>query len=292
MARFYPYLQMEGLAYRLGHEKSADDNPVTNSERLMHNVFGIYDYTGTLQGDSEERRRRYAEFVGWESDALELGMLGPPREADVPFGHLVEPIPGRRWDVYRDENTQNLLGNYPAAMVRTGYQYLSEAQPVAEVDTQAYNQLVDKALGAFELARRFDQYFQPVVDLYPMILIDRNRSREALEYLAGLQGKVPAEVEERSITENMLAMVQVGEAELAIEWLEERLVQTPDRKFLYDLLFRINQHLQRLGACEHVLQRWWDHSGREDPAMSEALERMRNAAARRQRESAAGEGGP
>ena len=284
MARYFPHLQMEGLAYRLIPEASEDGNPTVDGERLMHNMLGIYDYDGVLEGDSDQRRRRYAELSGWRHDIETSGKLGPQGELDLPYEELLATAGPRRGDVFRDTNQRNLLGNYPVALWRAAYSFLHRAQIDAPADSQAYEKLVDKALMAFELARYFDPYFEPVVGLYPIVLVDRNRSEEALEFLSELPGRVSLQAEERGVYETLTSMTQVGEADQAISWLRQRLFEEPDRQFLYNLLFRIYQHLGDLDGCEGVRQRWREQFGAEDPVMEQAVREMRERSLRREQE--------
>jgi hypothetical protein len=275
MARYFGNLQMEGLAYRLSPERSADGQPVVNARRLMHNTFGIYDFNAILSGDSDQRRALYSELTGWQSDTPADLYTDPIGDRSLDLEPLFPELGEERTDVFRDENTSNLLGNYPSAMVRAGYRLLGDAQAhTAVTDTADYDRLLDESLACFELAKRMDPLFQPVIDLYPIILVDRGRSPEALAFLSSLQGKVTPQVEERSMYETAFAMAQVGEANLAAQWIDQRIAEEPDRKFLYDLLFKIYQNLRSLSDCQAVMERWRTRSGETDPAMAEAVARL------------------
>ncbi|MFH1843866.1 MAG: DUF2723 domain-containing protein [bacterium] len=284
MERYFPYLQMEGLAYRLVPQKSADGNPVVEGTRLLHNMLGVYDYDGMLLGDSDKRRQQYGELTGWYSDAVEAGRGGPGGDLSIPYEPLVAEVGEQRTDVYRDDNTRNLLGNYPAALVRTAYSYLTTAQQVVDKDSLLYREVVDKALAAFELARRFDPFFQPVVDLYPIVLVDKARSDEALAFLETLSGNIAPADEEKVIYETITAMTQVGEANHATRWLNEAIAREPARKFHYNLLFRLYQSQRNVGNCRLIYEQWREVSGEDDRSMREALDRLEQDALQREQE--------
>jgi hypothetical protein len=277
MARYYPFLQMEGLAYRLRTEKSEDGRPTVNSARLLHNMLGVYDYEAMLTEDSDARRDRYAELAGWHGDYVSAGMVGPQKD-DIPYDELLPTFGARRYDVYRDENTQNLLGNYPAALVQAGFDYLRDSQEYANSTSGEYERYRDKSFVLFDLARRFDDSFGPILDIYPLLLADKGMIDEALEYLSSVSGKVPVADEERAFTETSQSLLRIGEGDRVLAWLDGRLAAQPERKFLYDLAFRINQSLGRIQDCQRILERWQAVGGASDPNMIQAIERMRQQA--------------
>jgi len=283
MAAYYPYLQMEGLAYRLRYSKSEDDNPIVDPDRLMENMFGIYDYTGLMTGDTGLRRARFREAVGWASDVVTADQVTLGRAYEVSYSDLLPEIGQSRADIFRDINTQHLLGNYPAALVRAGYEYLLQSHDyLSRNDTLGYDKATDRALPAFELAHRFDPFFQPVVDIYPMLLVEKERIPEALAFLAALPGNVGVEQEERSLLEVIFAMARTGHAQEAKMWLEEQIDTEPDRKFYYDILFKLYYNLGQMDGCEAVLSRWRQQSGTSDPLMERDLEALREEALRRE----------
>ena len=283
MAAYYPYLQMEGLAYRLLYTKSQDNSPVVDADRLMENMFGIYDYRGLMDGDTDQRWGRFREAMGWESDALTADRVALGHERNIPYQDLLEEIGRSRVDIFRDTNTRHLLGNYPAALVRAGYEFLLDSQAsLSSGDTIKYDDLTAKALAAFELASRFDHLFQPVIDIFPLLLVEQGRSGDALNFLDSLHGQVVAEQEERSMFETVFALARIGNPQQAKNWLEERIQQEPDRKFLYDLLFKLYYNLDQIDGCEAVLQRWQQRSSQVDPAMLRDLEALREKALQRE----------
>ncbi len=296
MARYYPFLQMEGLVFRLVGTRSETGQPTVDPERLLDNMIGIYDYDAVLSGDSDERRRLYAEARGWDlRQAGELWSEG--RAGDLPAGMLaapdsLPPVPAavlgalgeKRTDVYRDQNTRNLLGNYPAALVRAGGEYLARAQRTAPDDSTAYDRLTDRSLTTLEIARRFDPGFDLIVDVYPLLLIEKGRPEEALAYLEGLAGHVPPEREERAVREVVFALPRVGRGELARSWLQRTIAARPDRRFFYQLEFNLERMLGSLKGMEQTLQSWREHFGQEDPAMVQALQDAREQARQRERQ--------
>ncbi len=127
MDLYFPYLKMEGLAFRLMPDKQPGGEPGVDGERTLQNLLGVYDYRALLTGDSAARRRQFAAMVGAAPAAREAGApvrLAGVAEARVDLEPLVGLLGDKRRDVWRDQNTTNLLGNYPAAAVRAGYDYL------------------------------------------------------------------------------------------------------------------------------------------------------------------------
>jgi hypothetical protein len=280
MALYFPYLQMEGLAYRLADSKSGDGMPRVNGDELLHNMLGVYDYDGMLTGDSEQRWRRYAELTGWHHDLPPGGHLASDGEPSPPvlerkmFTSLLADVGYKRPDVYRDENTRNLLGNYPAALVRAGYEHISRAQALSTQDTVSYDQNLDSAMLCFDMAARFEPTFEPVISFYPMILVDRGRSPEALAYLASVAGRIAPDLEERTVIEIVLSMGQVGEADMAASWLQEQIEERPQREFLYRALFELRWRQHDGAAARAIAQRYQAQFGMQDPEMVRKLAQL------------------
>jgi len=244
----------------------------------------VYDFQGLMTGYDDDRQARFQEAAGWQADDLSFAPLRAETAPVLPYLELVDLMGVPRTDVFRDTNTRHLLGNYPTALVRTGYDFLVQAHEVARSDTFSYDRLTDKALAAFQLAARFDPTMQPVNDILPVLLVEKRRSAEALAFLAGLQGKVPAAQEEQCTFETIFAMTRVGQSDLASRWLEEQIGLDPGRKFFYDILFRLYQHLGRLESCREVMNRWAARSGQADPTMVQAIQEMEDAALAREQE--------
>ena len=275
MAAYYPYLQMEGLAYRLTMQKSSDGHPIVDGNKLLANMFGIYDYTGLMDGDKELRQNRFREYAGWQTDVPPYEQRALGAETTIPYQDLMPLVGQQRVDIYRDTNTVHLLGNYPAALVRAGYDFLLQAHTaLSQGDSNTYDQFSAKALPAFELAARFDPLMQPVVDIYPLLLVENGRGNEALAYMTTLHGRITSQQEEKSLFELVFAMTRIGQTEQAQTWLRNQIGKDPDRKFLYDLLFKVNFNLEHFDECREVLEMWAAHNGEADPAMVQDLQAL------------------
>jgi tetratricopeptide (TPR) repeat protein len=168
-----------------------------------------------------------------------------------------------------------LLGNYPAALVRASFEFLRDSETFFQSDSTRFEELRQKSLATLELARRFDPYFGPVVDLYPLLLVDKGYYEETFSFLDSLQGRVSPADEERSVTETIDYMRRIGQPDLAIEWLNRRIALQPDRKYFYSLLFTINQRLGRLEACQAVLDRWQARTGQVDTQLQAELDKLK-----------------
>ncbi|MBK9302714.1 MAG: DUF2723 domain-containing protein [bacterium] len=227
MARYFTMLQMEGLAYRFTGVKGTDGMPTVDSDRLLANCYGIYDFSATLDGDSERRRTEFRAQNDLPRNPTPEGevreVLG---ERDWRFDGLWRHNGRHREDVYFDRNSENLLGNYPAGLIRAGYDYIMKAQAPDATDA-VYDEMIAKAEHAFELASSFDPTFPMVTDIYPMVLIERGRARDAVAHVQRLHGAIPPKDEQAMIPQLVQAMVQRGENATATAWMEQRLRDDP-----------------------------------------------------------------
>jgi hypothetical protein len=283
MELYFPYLKMEGLMFRLMPDKQPGGEPGVDGERTLQNLLGVYDYRALLTGDSAARRRQFEAAVGGAPAAREAG--APVRLAGVAMARAdLEPLVGllgdKRRDVWRDQNTTNLLGNYPAAAVRAGYDYLLQAQTVSADDTVQYDQLIDRSLFAFELARRFDPFFPTVGDFYPLLLVEKGRSGEALtfldEYLAsvGPGRRVRPEEAEEALNKTLMAMASSGQAGAAATFLEKRITAAPRDPIAYRVLFNVQRVSGDIPTARRILERWRAVSGQGDAEMERVLQRL------------------
>ncbi len=283
MALYFPYLKMEGLAFRLTPDKQPGGEPGVDGERTLQNLLGVYDYRALLTGDSAARQRLFestsgASAAGSETGApLRLSGTAAPR---FDFEPLARMLGEKRRDVWRDQNTTNLLGNYPAAAVRAGYDYLLQAQSESAADTMLYDHLIDRSLTAFELARLFDPFFPMVGDFYPLLLVEKGRSAEALEFLetylqfAGPDGKVRPEEAEESLNKTLMAMAGSGQAGAATAFLERRITAAPRDPIAYRALFNVQRVLGDVPAARRIYERWRAASGQGDAEMERVLQRL------------------
>jgi tetratricopeptide (TPR) repeat protein len=285
MERYFAKLQMEGLAYRLTETDSLDGLPTTDPRRLLENVFGVYYLDALTDGDTEQRQARFAEKAGWAGDSPQAKLIGgaSPQNA-IDYLALMDEVGIPRTDVYRNLNTVHLLGNYPAALSRAGYEFIVEAENVAYEDTATYDGLLNDALAAFEMALRFDPYNEQSVSIYPLILVEKGRTDDALDYLDRVRGYVEPVLWQRAAAETGIALVRVQRPRQAVNWLNDQIAREPADKFFYEALFRIFQYLERATEAQDVMERWERQSGERDPAMAEIVEQMRARAMQREQQ--------
>ena len=276
MDRFFPRLQMEGMAYRLLDTPSADGLPVTDPQKVLENMLGVYRMGALLDGDTPKRQATYASMAGRTGDQgqLLLGQNGrtlPPSNLAV----LVEMLGDERRDVFRNSNATHLLGNYPAALNRAGYESYQLANQVALTDTVAYQNYLDNALVAFEACLRVDPYNPQAMEFYPLLLVQSYRDEDAKAFLSSLVGNVPPEVEQRVVVSSIQGFVRGGVTDLALDWVAGQVAAYPDRLFYRQLQFSIFQSLGRINQARETMDAWTLQSGSEDPEMRAGLEEMR-----------------
>ena len=299
MALYWPFLKMEGLAFRLVNERQPHDAPGTNGERMLENMFGIYDYRATLTGNTPKRWREFrkqaglpAGEVGGTPQPLQPGTTLPQPTLDkVDYASLVSALGSMRTDVFRDQNQSNLLQNYPAAAGKAGWEYLNDAELVPEADTTTYDHLIDRSYASLELGRSFDPAFPMVREFYPLILMEKGRTAEAFQALQTLHGRLSPAEEGDVLTQVMLPMARAGHGSEAIEFLEARIKAEPHERTAYAVLMSLQLALGDSNAARATLARWRQASGRSDPEMERALQRALSPPASGQG-AAGGEGSP
>ena len=274
MERYYPLLQMEGLAFRLTRDRGPNDMPEVDSDRMLNNYYGAYDFTGLLSGDSDLRRAEFAELNGLPAGLGREVMLGdeiPPSEI---FDQVFDQWGVLRPDVFLDKTTDNLLGNYPAGLVRAGYDFLTRAQATELDDGRLYDELMDKAEAAFELASRIDPVFPMVSDIYPLILVEKNRSREAVGFVDRNQGLIPPQDERQILLQVTSAMISVGDGGVVRDWMLNRIESEPAQKIHYQILFKEARSRNSLADCRSAMESWVARSGERDAEMASLLAEM------------------
>ena len=293
MDRYYPFLQMEGLAYRLTDGKSADGLPTTDSDRLLANVFGAYRFDALMDGDTERRRDSFAAQVGQMSDQpIEQYLTGLEEPAPVDYDGLLDLVGFNRTDVFRNPNTVNLLGNYPASIARAGFGYLAKAEELRQpdgsvvgADTLAYDDLTAQAVRCYELSLRFDPYNGMVAaGYYPSLLLERGQTDSALSYLASIHNRLAPDLEQAAVLAGMRGLVAMGRGQIAIDWLDQRITIEPAWHLGYELLFRIHEADGKVGRAADVVERWRRTNGTDDPALRHQLEQLRANSQRQERE--------
>lgn len=278
MQRYFDMLQMEGLAYRFVGTHSEDGNPTVDAERLMANLYGVYDYSATLSGDSDARRRRFRELNGMpgEIDPV-LPSRGYEGPRDWELGDLWTLLGSHRTDYWFGQNAENLVGNYPAGLIRAGIEYLRAAETVPEGDDAAYDRLMAKAEAAYELTGSFDPTFPMMADFYPLVLVDRGRGADAVTHLLSLHGRIPEQEEQMAQDRLLSSLMRSGENELAERLVLGSIEAAPASPFGYEQLFRMHRTLENLDGCRRVQDLWTAAFG----APNAEMERMTDELAAR-----------
>ena len=276
MIRYFTNLQMEGMAYRLMDTASGTNEPVTNPEKVLENMLGVYRMDALMDGDSQQRHETYNAYRGLASDAgtVVLGQEGQPlimTELDA----LKNQLGTSRTDSYRGANADHLFGNYPAALNRAGWEFFTRARTIAESDSLEYARNIAGALIAFEACLKIDPWNEQTLDLYPILLVQAYRDQDAKDLLANLSRHVPREVEERVLNNTLSGLVRGGVSSLAMELLVERIADDPDRLYYYQLQFSLYQSMGRSREAAQVADAWQHRSGQRDPAMDQWLEEFR-----------------
>jgi tetratricopeptide (TPR) repeat protein len=293
MARYYPFLQMEGLAYRLTETRDENGMPSTDPHRLLANVMGAYELGAVTSGDNDRRRERFEEQAGWSSDrAPEHYLTGFEPQDGIDYESLLEDVGQDRTDVFRDPSTANLLGNYPASIARAGFTFLTMAEELrqadgmlAAADTLAYDELTDRALVSYELALRFDPLNGLVAaGYYPALLIERGRTAEALDYISRVRGRLAPDLEESAVLSGIRSLVALERYDEALAWVEQELATDPEWRLGYEIQFRIHESQGDIPGAADVVERWREVSGMEDGVMVRQLEKMREKARQQERE--------
>ena len=293
MARYFPFLQMEGLAYRLTETREDDGMPDTDPDRLLANVLGAYELGSVITGDDDARHARFLELVDSTAERPRAQLLAEAADGGtVDWRALLDLVGHDRDDVYRNPSTENLLGNYPASIARAGFTYLTRAEELraadgtlAAADTLLYDSHTRNATAAYELALRFDPDNSLVAaGYYPALLVEQGRLDSALSYMSRIRGRFTPDVEETALLAGLRSFVALGENDMALAWIERELQLDPRWRLGYEIAFRIHEAAGDVGRAAAVADRWREVSGRDDPAMREQLRRMRERGRDQERE--------
>jgi hypothetical protein len=278
MKRYFGMLEMEGLAYRFTGMPTDDGMPGVNAERLLANAFGVYRYEATLDGDSQERRDRFASMNNLPRIIQngDTSSLRGNHDWDITGLHAL--LGNYRQDIIYDNNANHLAGNYPAGLIRAGYYFLTKAESIPADDDATYLKYLAKAEAALKLGHSFDPLFPMVTDILPMIQVELGRSELAIQEIDAIQGLVPPEDEQKTMIQMINAMVTVKDDERALQWMEERIAANPEKPLHYQMIFKIHRTLKNLAGCEAIHLRWREQFGAPDPAMAQVIREMRAAA--------------
>ncbi len=272
MERYYDMLQMEGLAYRFTGRKVENGLPSVNAERMLANMYGVYDYSATLSGDSQARRAEFAAKNGL-SDALSRGdsaEICTDRVWDVEG--LWQNLGDFRTDIHYSHNATYLAGNYPAGLIRAGLEFLNAARETPMDDDEGYKTQLRRSMAAYEVARSFDPTFLMMPDVYPSVLVELGRVDDAITHLDVIAGRIPPQDEESALLQVGTALTSLGYGDKADEWIERRLLVEPERLVYYQILFKVRRSLNDLEGCREVQALWTQQFGRPSPEMAEAIE--------------------
>ena len=285
MERYFSNMIMEGMAYRLTDTEGPEGLPRVDSQKVLENVFGVYRLGALMDGDTLERQRRYHEMVGLSKDRPSGGLGdGEGLLSAADLDTLVRLVGQPRNDVFRNTNARHLLGNYPAALNRAGYDFYLRASQAARTDTLEYQRMLHKSIVAFEASLAVAPYNELALEYYPLLLIQAYEDEKAGDFLRSLQDNVPAETEERILYNTLRGIVGGGATELALDWISRQVTEYPDRLFYYQLQFHIFQALGMIGEAEGVLDSWERRSGERPPDMVQGLEEMRRESLQREQE--------
>ncbi|MBU8870464.1 MAG: DUF2723 domain-containing protein [Gemmatimonadales bacterium] len=275
MARYFPMLQMEGMAYRLLEEASEDKLPITDPDRVLENMLGVYRMGALMDGDSPGRQSLYSALSGLANDGVNP-ILGAPQDRLTPadYDTLRRSMGAIRRDVFRNKNAVHLLGNYPAAFNRAGYQFYIEASNAAREDTILYKEKLHNALTAFEASLAVAPFNEQAIDFYAPLLVQAYRDQDAKDFLSSMAGNIPVEMEERVVFNAVRGIARAGVPDLVLEWTAERIVAEPDRHFYYQVQFSLAQALGQIEEAGKVAEAWRERSGAPDPDMEQALVEM------------------
>jgi hypothetical protein len=276
MERYYPNLQMEGMTYRLTDEPGPDNLPTTDPQAVVQNMLGVYRLDSVMDGDTPARQQVYRAMAGLADDGPRRGLGRSARDLRAgDLDSLSRMVGNLRTDQYRVPNANFLLGNYPAALNRAGYEFYLRASDAAATDQARYKELLDSALSAFRASLAVAPFNEQALEFFPLLLVQAYRDDEAGAFLTSLQGNVPVEIEERTVFNSIRGFVRGGVPELAAGWLAGRIAAQPERKFYYQVLFSVHQALGEITQARAVMDAWKTQSGEEDADMARGLQEMR-----------------
>ena len=276
MSRYFDMLQMEGLAYRFTGQRSENGMPSVGAERMMANMYGLYRYGATLDGDDDARQEAFAEQNG-------IDITGEGQDAgQVLAGEwrvegLQEFIGAHRRDIHYDANAENLMGNYPAGLVRAGYDFTLAAQNAPVDDERAYQENLAKAEAAFELAASFDPTFPMLDQVYPLVLVMRGKAAEAARHMLEIDGRIPPEDMDAAMAQVASYMLRAGDHDVALGWMTTLMQRHPENPRIYQHLFEVQRARRDVPGCRAVMETWQERFGRPNQEMARRFEDLRAA---------------
>ncbi len=274
MHRYFDRLQMEGLAYRFTGQRSETGMPTVDAERMLANMYGIYRYDATLDGDDDARQEAFAamngvDITGEGHDASQL--LADQWRVDG----LADLVGGHRTDIFFDQNARNLLGNYPAGLIRAGYDFVVAAQNTPVDDDATYEDYLAKSEAAYRLAAAVDPTFPMLYDLYPMVLVMRGKADEAARHMLDIHDRIPPEDLDAALSQVLNTMVRQQEYEAARSWMHGMIEQDPANPLGYMHLFNVCRAQRDELGCREAMAAWQRQFGRQSEEMARLLDEMR-----------------
>jgi hypothetical protein len=258
-------LQMEGLAYRLIGDRTRDGYPSVDPERLIANLFGIYDFRALLEGDSNVARREFLTLNGIPADADPVELTSHLAQGDWNTGDVWQGYGEFRTDVHFSTNGRNLKGNYPLGLLRASQVYLTRAQEIPEEDDESYQHVIRKVEACLELTRRLghgDESLDQLSYYYPLVLANLGRVEESIAYVDGEWARLTLQQRWETMTQLTKILANSGHHVRTGVWLRDRILAEPDERWLYQLAFDVH-FLQRdslgLEGCRDVHRLWQDH---------------------------------
>ncbi len=285
MQRYFPNMLMEGMAYRLTDTQGPEGMPRVDAQKVLENVLGVYDLGALMDGPSVGRQSYYRELEGLAGDSTTRELGGPSGQLSVADLDTLAKMVGKpRTDVFRNTNARHLLGNYPAALNRAGYECYLKASEVARSDTVEYRRLLQKSIVAFETSLAVAPFNELALEYYPLLLIQAYEDEKAGDFLRSLQGNVPSQLEERILFNTLRGIVGGGATDLATGWISRQVSEYPDRLFYYQVQFHMFQALGLRSEAEGVLNAWERRTGERPPDMVQGLQDMKQDALDREQQ--------
>lgn len=273
MHRYFDMMQMEGLAYRFTGKRNESGLPSVDAERMLANMYGIYRYDATLGGDDDARQEAFAAMNG-------VDITGEGQDSrQLLAGHWkidgLDALTGdHRTDIYFDQNAENLMGNYPAGLIRAGYDFVVAAQETPTEDEAGYEEKLAKSEAAFELAASFDPTFPMLFDLYPMVLIMRDKPDEAVQHMLEIQDRIPPKDLETAVPQVLNTLMRRGDYEAAVTWMKGLIELEPRNSLGYMHLFNVYRARRDVLGCREAMAAWQREFGSPNDEMTRLLEEM------------------
>jgi len=227
IGQWQPFLDMEGLIFRITPEASPDGLPTFNSETIWKNFTEVYDFESVLDADGTQRTDIYRNHNS---------------------SHLLNNYPVA---LCRVAYTETLAGNYERGIeaAEMAYRFNPIFPLVVEVLPLIYLQAGYTAKGVEAGNRLYDQLgAQQAIDMSVRIgeaLLTLRQDAEALEWAASLIERQPDE----PAYVQLLAQSHLlsGDQDAAVQTLEDWVARTGDPNARRELEV-LREEIRRAGA--------------------------------------------